>query len=190
MVSSVVSSVDDITNSISHVLYTHDWRTVEIEFRRGQMTSAGFNPDVGRLQFEAIKNAQESQGKRIGMIQNTTEHTSNGIRTIDHGNRVEYLSKVRMFDMEVTGGRLSVSIEKPEQGSGGPGGYVRRKSRTSFDRSPWRVDMTCVVNSLDNAEDRAKYEVEVELANKDALFSTPLRKLVEDGLKLLSCLSS
>lgn len=82
--------------------------------------------------------------------------------------------------------RASTALERVENHEDpGPPAYVRRRERWSYRRGPWTVDLTIASGGGDVDSDES-YEIEVELADQDELFRTPLREIVHGGVRLVT----
>lgn len=180
---------------VRRALRTYDWRTVELEFRMGRNTGTCFDPDVGHARFRDIKARADAWAADatdplayLGCM-NTVERSVGDLRACS-GDVRSVGRKRRVADVDYPAGRLSVSLEadEPADTPVPPGGHLRRKCRHSYAAGPWRIDLTRVMASADVDCDDARYEVEVELADRDELFRVPLSELLAVGARTLQAL--
>ena len=189
---------DNAVAAVAAAVAKFDWRMLELELRAGRRTPEGFDPDVGAAGHDFAKSrldAWSHDGVKCLGCESTVDRLSGELRettgstsSIGSAGRV-VIRKKRLRDVGIPGGRLSLSLEAATEDAVPQGGATRRKCRWSYSVGPWRVDLTRVVPSEDPDCDEAKYEVEVELADRDELFRTPLPELLADGARVLRFVS-
>jgi hypothetical protein len=185
---------DDAVAAVAGAVGKFDWRMLELELRAGRRTPGGFDPDVGAAGHDFAKSRLDawSRDDRVKCLgcESTVDRLVGELRetTGSAAGRL-VIRKKRLRDVDIPGGRLSLSLEAATHDAVPHGGATRRKCRWSYSVGPWRVDLTRVVPSADPDCDEAKYEVEVELADRDELFRTPLPELLADGARVLRSVS-
>lgn len=179
------------TDSLKSVLHGQDLRSVELEFRVGFQTSAGFKSSIPKLAWVA------AQGKLSGGVETRTvdkyiksrqDEASRHV-TAETGSYIEHKKKIAK-DVVSPGGAFSIrgaiALEAREPAAKPPNSFVmqRTKHRTSYTNGPWeicftRVEVIPIKNDIEEV-----YEIEVELADIGYFFEKEIDLVIEEGRKI------
>ena len=206
------SGLPGLFEHLADALLRWDYRLLELEFRLG-LRMRSFVPNVGRERFEALR-AYLDDGEGRGSVRTAhavfvapdggvlRRETDLDNPTGDHPDGDRWVHKLRLANFDLGPAakspwqvRASSSLEREEDHGAKPAAkpsYVRRRERWAFRRGPWTVDLTVAAGNspgeIDNDEET--YEVEIELADRDEFFRTPLSEIVKQGLKLTNELAA
>lgn len=166
--------------------------TLELEWRLGRHGPHGFQPGVSEDAWMQLWNALNATGKRC-LDSKVTERVISGTKWVaeSQGNSTGTWTKhkTRLFDFEdppyirISG---STEIVQPiPEGTPMPsqrgGGFSRYKERRSYEYECWSIDLTKVSTTTDIDCDKWTYEVEIELMDKEQLFTRPIGNILQWG---------
>ena len=173
------------------VLHSHDLRTIELEFRVGFKTSAGFVSSIPKLAWTSAKDKLTDGVETTTIdkyIKNRPGEASRHVTT-ETGSYMEHKRKIAT-DIVSPGGAFSirgaVSLEVQEPAAKPPNSFVmqRTKHRTSFTNGPWRIDFTRVEIIPVKNDIEEVYEIEVELADIGYFFEKEFDLVIAEGKKM------
>ena len=184
------------------IFKTHDYRTVELEFRLGIQTSRGFHTNIAKLAWMTARNKLQGGVESLTVDKYVKSvrggESSRHVSVYDSSNTVletYWEHKKKLQTETISEGtyavRSSLAIETKEQGPPPPNSYVlrRTKCRTSFAKGPWRLDFTRVTTiPSENTDVEETYEIEVELADVGYFFEKELDLVIQEGISLAQSL--
>lgn len=181
--------------AIVDALWHRGHEGIELEWRLGRKLNGAFLPGVDGELWNAVLAKYEKYDSRKTHV-DTVEyiHADNSRRTVERGKLDTWMIKERIVHVdadETEHGcfRVSVAKEKPMHPPAHPAPlkFVRHKKRDSFFFKIWRLDCTLVTGNDPNGDldnDESRYEVELELADPDALFMYTMEYIIEWGTQL------
>ncbi len=190
-------AVRDLKDHVADLLLNWDYRHLELEFRIGLKTLT-FMPSVGKGRFERVLSSL-GPAVHTGSTHELYPAADGVLRREKSGDSVTWVHKKRLanFDLRLDTApwhvRASTSFERSEDHPkpSHPPNFVRRRERWSCRRGAWCIDLTATTgNAPDTVDnDEASYEVEVELADHDEFFRTPLEEIIAQGLRIVADLT-
>jgi len=190
-------STDMFCTNLKTYLMHYSADTLELEWRMGRQLPHAFVPGVSKRVFERCRSMLCASKSFERSCSDTTEQlAADHLKyVVDNVTKAgHWCKKTREFVHDTATVRMAVSSEV-FHGLGQPAGPftgTRHKSRESFVHKCWRFDLTRVKSNhhddLDN--DDEIFEVELELADRTALFVYTLDHLLAWGTALLEGLMS
>ena len=180
---------------LRHLLRDKGLDPLELEFRLGHPSPAGFRAGVSPAAWELLRATLEARHGAPPLVREWTDHLDprTGCRYDPDGKLANYKQKVCHRDLPPPKGcwatRGALALESWTAAPQRPAGdfpYWRRKRRWSFRHKCWSYDLTITRTNtpeqIDNDADT--HEVEIELADKSVLFARPLDNVVRWGWDL------
>jgi hypothetical protein len=176
------------TDALKSVLHGHDLRSIELEFRVGFKTSAGFVSSIPKLAWTSAKDKLSGGVDTITVdkyIKSRSDESSRHVTTATE-SYMEHKKKIAK-DVVSPGGAFSIrgaiALEAREPAVKPPNSFVmqRTKHRTSFVKGPWRIDFTRVEIIPIKNDIEEVYELEVELADIGYFFEKEIDLVIEEG---------
>ena len=175
-------------DALKSVLHGHDLRSIELEFRVGFKSSAGFVSSIPKLAWTSAKDKLTGGVETTTVdkyIKTRTDEASRHVTTAT-GSYMEHKKKIAK-DVVSPGGAFSIrgaiALEAREPAVKPPNSFVmqRTKHRTSFAKGPWRIDFTRVEIIPIKNDIEEVYEIEVELADIGYFFEKEIDLVIEEG---------
>ncbi len=162
--------------------------TLELEWRLGRHGARGFQAGISEDAWTKLWNELNASGKPC-VDSKVTERVISGTKLVTTRDAAWWKQKTKLFDFEDPPYvRVSGSAETMEQiPPGAPlppvtaGGFSRYKERRSYQHHCWSIDLTKVSSTTDIDCDKWTFEVEIELVNKEELFTRPVENILEWG---------
>ncbi|APC25746.1 mRNA capping enzyme beta chain, RNA triphosphatase [Only Syngen Nebraska virus 5] len=178
--------------NLMDILKTHDFRTVELEFRLGFQAPGEFITNINKHVWTSAKEKLGTPVQEIVTIDKYTKSTSGeSSRYVVLQNGQGYWEHKKKIAKEtVPGGKYGVrsafSLERKELGKPPVSFRMQRtKYRTTFVKGPWKIDFTRVESIPATDRDcESTYEIEVELHDMFYLFEKELDIILQEGNKL------
>jgi len=178
-------------DELKTILHSHDFRSVELEFRVGFQTSTGFQSSIPKIAWLAGKNKLSGGVDTVTIdryIKSRPNESSRHVTT-PSDMFMEHKKKIANELFPTDGAysiRGSLAQECREEAAKPPNSYVmqRTKHRTSYNKGSWRIDFTRVEIIPVKNDIEEVYEIEVELADLGYLFEKELELIIEDGQKI------
>jgi len=172
--------------SLAQTLLNHDVRMIELEFRVGIQTNAGFHAHVPKVVWNRSKSTFGDADETIILDQY--------VKNSDSGRYVytaseSYWERKKKLATETNPGefsvRASLALEMKEPG---PPPIIftlqRKKYRTTFYKGPWKIDFSRVETIPNTADVEETYEIEVELYDTYYFFEKEMHLILEEGENL------
>ncbi|AAC96817.1 hypothetical protein PBCV1_A449R [Paramecium bursaria Chlorella virus 1] len=180
-------------DNLAEILKTHDFRTVELEFRLGFQAPGEFITNINKHVWTTAKEKLGTPAQELVMvdkyIRSTPGESSRYVVFPDGQGYWEHKKKVAKET--TTGGKYGVrsafSLERRENGKPPVSFRMQRtKYRTTFVKGPWKIDFTRVESIPATDRDcESTYEIEVELYDMFYLFEKELDIIIQEGNKLV-----
>jgi hypothetical protein len=171
--------------ALSRVLFEHDYRTVELEFRIG---INGKN-DVGELRWSKLRKFLGKETSRSTTVEKIVKtHDGTSSRYVLGAGEPHWNHKKRVHTEDIRSPpwyiRTAVAMEYTEPAPVAPvsWSFQRTKERYSYVVGAWTIDMTKVasVPPIDVDTDHS-YEVEIELTDRMEFFGKELGEILASG---------
>ena len=177
-------------DTLKKSLHEHDIRTLEIEFRVGFQSRAGFISSIPKIAWATAKGKLADGVDSVTVDRYIRARPGESCRhvTTPVNAFLEHKKKIAN-EVDASGTyaiRSSVAIEVRESAPKQPNSFVmqRTKHRTSYRRGPWSIDFTRVEIIPIQNDIEEVFEIEVELIDTGYLFERELHIVIDEGIKL------
>jgi hypothetical protein len=182
-----------LSTTLSNTLKNVSVYSTELEFRLGRTMNGRFNAYLTKQEFAKIHKWCVDTFPKHGTIATVerfvkTDSNDETCRFIVDKNVYETKRRLAVVttddDIAI---RMSVSEEQSFQGAP-PAKWMlqRTKNRTTFDCTPWKIDLTTVEIIPSHDKDQEfSYEVELELADRSWFFSREVEFIVSSATKVM-----
>ncbi|ABT15011.1 hypothetical protein NY2A_B612R [Paramecium bursaria Chlorella virus NY2A] len=180
-------------DELLHTLKTHDFRTIELEFRLGFQASHEFITNINKHVWTSAKEKLGDSVQEIvtidKYIKSTPDESSRYVVLQNGQGYWEHKKKIAKETKQEGkyGVRSAFSLERKENGKSPVNFRMQRtKHRTTFLKGPWKIDFTRV-ESIPTADRdcESTFEIEVELHDMFYLFEKELDIIIQEGNKLV-----